>query len=302
MATNDIPAPPRVVGTTARRPRGRVSRVLRTMRRRPLGTIGIAIVAVFLIAGIFSEWIAPYGYNETNLLYALESPSLDYPMGTDDLGRDVFSRVIYGARISIIVGAAAVTAATIGALALGMISGYMGGWIDLLLQRLVDAWLAFPPLVILLTIVAVFQPGLLTLIIALALGEIFRFARVVRGSVMQTKNEPYVEAAKVIGASGTRVVVRHILPNIIPVVLVLVTISLGVVILTEATLSFLGYGIPPPYPSWGRMLTGTGALYLYDAPWMAIFPGLAITFAVFGFSMAGDALRDLLDPRLRGAG
>ena len=291
----------REMGTVIPRRRGlRIQSIGRAAKRSPLGTIGVVIVLILLICGIFADFIAPYSYSETNLLQALRSPSRDYWFGTDDLGRDVFSRVVYGARISIIVGAAAVAAATIGAVTLGLVSGYVGGWVDLLLQRLVDAWLAFPPLVILLTLVAIFQPGILTLIIALSVGELFRFSRVVRGAVLQVKSEAYIEAALVVGNSNARIMWRHILPNIVPVVLVLITISLGVVILTEATLSFLGYGIPPPFPSWGRMLSGTGALYLYDAPWMAIFPGVAITIAVFGFSMAGDAIRDRLDPRLRG--
>lgn len=276
------------------------SRLLRAARRSPLGTIGVVIVAVFLFAGAFAELVAPYGYSETNLFDSLESPSRTYWFGTDDLGRDVFSRVVFGARISIVVGATAVAAATIGAVTLGLLSGYIGGWLDLILQRLVDAWLAFPPLVIVLTLVAIFQPGIPTLILALALGELFRFSRVIRGSVLQVKSEAYIDAAILVGNSDVRVMWRHILPNIFPIVLVLITISLGVVILVEATLSFLGYGIPPPFPSWGQMLSGAGAQYFYQAPWMAIFPGLAISFAVFGFSMAGDALRDILDPRMRG--
>ena len=258
-------------------------------------------MVVFFVSGLLSNVIAPYGYSDTNILENLQSPSLGHPFGTDDLGRDVFSRVIHGARISIIISLTAVSLGTGGALILGTVSAYNRGWVDMTIQRFVDAYMAFPGLVILLTLVSIFQPGIRTLIIALALGEIFRFSRIVRSTVFVVQNEVYVEAAVAVGATPLRIVVRYIFPNIMAVMLVIVTVSLGSVILIESTLSFLGLGIPPPHPSWGRMLAGQGAEHMQDAPWMAIFPGIAIGLAVFGFNMAGDALRDVLDPRLRGS-
>ena len=287
--------------TMTRRPRAPHRRALRLIRKKPLGAVGMVIMVVFFVSGLLSNVIAPYGYSDTNILENLQSPSLGHPFGTDDLGRDVLSRVIHGARISIIISLTAVSLGTGGALILGTVSAYNRGWVDMTIQRFVDAYMAFPGLVILLTLVSIFQPGIRTLIIALALGEIFRFSRIVRSTVFVVQNEVYVEAAVAVGATPLRIIVRYIFPNIMAVMLVIVTVSLGSVILIESTLSFLGLGIPPPHPSWGRMLAGQGAEHMQDAPWMAIFPGIAIGLAVFGFNMAGDALRDVLDPRLRGA-
>jgi peptide/nickel transport system permease protein len=289
-----------MTAVSPRRGGHRLRQTFRVIRRKPLGVAGGLIVVGLLAIGILADVVAPYSYSETNILSALQKPSFDHVFGTDDLGRDVFSRVVYGTRISVIIGLAAVTIGTLGALVLGMLSAYAGGIADLVIQRLVDGWISFPGLVILLTLVSIFQPGILTLVIALALGEIFRGSRIFRASVLTVMNQSYVEAARALGCSHARIILRYIVPNVMAVIIVLATVGLGSVILAEATLSFLGLGIPPPYPSWGRMLSGQGALYFYAAPWIAIFPGLAISLAVFGFNMFGDALRDLLDPRLRG--
>jgi len=299
MARADL-SPVFPLGAPDRRRTHLLGQALRVIQRKPLGVAGGLIVAALLAMGVLADLIAPYGYADTSLLRTLQKPSPEHIFGTDDLGRDMFSRVVYGARISVIIGLSAVTLGMIGALALGVLSAYVGGHTDLIIQRLVDGWISFPSLVILLTLVSVFQPGILTLVVALALGEIFRGSRVFRASVLTVINQSYVEAARALGCTHSRIILRYILPNIMAVVLVLATVGLGAVILAEATLSFLGFGIPPPYPSWGRMLSGQGALYFYAAPWVAIFPGLAISLAVFAFNMFGDALRDLLDPRLRG--
>jgi peptide/nickel transport system permease protein len=183
----------------------------------------------------------------------------------------------------------------------GITSGYFGGWFDILFQRLVDAWQSFPWLVILLSLIAVLQPGLLTLIVAIGILSASGSSRIIRSATLSVKEHPYVEAARAVGASHTRIILRHILPNVFAVMIIVATIGLGGVILAESALSFLGFGVPPPFPSWGEMLSGSARMYMHRAPWLAIWPGVAISVAVFGFNMLGDALRDVLDPRLRGS-
>jgi peptide/nickel transport system permease protein len=273
----------------------------RLVKEKPLGAFGGVLVLVLMLCAIFAHWIAPYPYDETNVRQRLKPPSAQFYLGTDNLGRDVFSRIIYGARISVTVGFGAVTLSILLATILGVTSGYFGGKVDVLVQRIVDAAMAFPPLVILLSIMAVLGPGLLNVILVLGIIPSANRSRVIRSATLAAKENQYVEAAQAVGASHLRIILRYILPNVMAPIIIVATNALGAVILVEATLSFLGFGVPPPYPSWGEMLSGSGRSYMYKAPWMAIWPGVAISLAVFGFNMLGDALRDLLDPRLRGS-
>ena len=273
----------------------------RLVKEKPLGAFGGMLVLVLMLCAVFAHWIAPYPYDETNVRQRLKPPGAQFYLGTDNLGRDVFSRIIYGARISVTVGFGAVTLSILLATILGVTSGYFGGKVDVLVQRLVDAAMAFPTLVILLSLMAVLGPGLLNVILVLGIVPSFNRSRVIRSATLAAKENQYIEAALAVGASHLRIILCYILPNIMAPIIIVATNALGAVILVEATLSFLGFGVPPPYPSWGEMLSGSGRSYMYKAPWMAIWPGVAISLAVFGFNMLGDALRDLLDPRLRGS-
>jgi peptide/nickel transport system permease protein len=273
----------------------------RLVKGKPLGAFRGIIVLVLFLCAIFAHWIAPYPYDETNVRQRLKSPGAQFYLGTDNLGRDLFSRIVYGARISMTVGFGAVGLSLLLATILGVTSGYFGGKVDVLVQRLVDACMAFPPLVILLSIMAVLGPGLLNVILVLGIVPSANRSRVIRSATLAAKENQFIEAAQAVGASHLRIILRYILPNVMVPIIIIATNALGAVILIEATLSFLGFGVPPPYPSWGEMLSGSGRSYMYKAPWMAIWPGVAISLAVFGFNMLGDALRDLLDPRLRGS-
>jgi peptide/nickel transport system permease protein len=280
---------------------------VRMIREKPLGTFGAAIVLLFALVAVFADLLATYPYERVHLADTLVPPGSTstygppYILGTDNLGRDVYSRIIFGARVSMTVAIGAVGLGTLFAVLIGMFSGYMGGKVDLVLQRIVDAWISLPFFILLLTIMMIFRPGIGPVIFALALAGTFTNSRVVRSAVLSTMTMPYVEAARCIGARDGRVIGRHILPNIMAPVIVVATLGLGNVILAESALSFLGLGVPPPYPTWGQMLSGSSRVFMYEAPWLAIVPGVAISLAVFGFNMFGDALRDLLDPRLRGS-
>jgi peptide/nickel transport system permease protein len=296
--------------------------VLRFVRQKPLGAIGGAIVVVLLVTGIFAPLIAPYGYDERDYSAVLESPSAVHLLGTDDVGRDIFSRIVYGARVSMIVAVGAVLLSATLASAIGIVAGYFGKGIDLVIQRLVDIWIAFPAVLLLIVFAAVFGtptqstdvlPGPLRLTlepsevrmvqIIILTGLILSggSSRVVRGAVLAIRNNQYMEAGRALGVATPRMLARYVLPNVLPTILVLATVQLGLVILIEATISFLGFGIPPPIPTWGQMLSGNATRFINRAPLLAVWPGLAISLAVFGFNMLGDALRDVLDPRLRGA-
>ncbi|MGH7277103.1 MAG: ABC transporter permease, partial [Candidatus Rokuibacteriota bacterium] len=268
-------------------------------RRKPLGAAGALIVLALLVTTLFAERIAPYSYDEPIAGARLHAPSLAFPLGTDNVSRDILSRIVYGARVSVTVGFATVLLGTLAAAAIGITSGYFRGRYDMVVQRIVDAWQSFPYLVIILSLLAVLGPGLLNTILALSILTAAAASRVIRSATLAVVETPYVEAARAIGGTHLRLMVRHIFPNVAPTIIILATIALGGVILAESALSFLGYGVPPPYPSWGSMLSGSGRTYMYKAPWMAIWPGVAISLAVFGFNMLGDALRDVLDPRLR---
>ena len=274
--------------------------VARFARRKPLGALGGLIVAGMLLMAAFADGLAPYGYEDTIRGARFRPPGSAHWLGTDNLGRDLWSRIVYGARISVTVGFATIALGTLLATAIGVSSGYLGGAYDLVVQRIVDAWMSFPYLVIVLSVMAVLGPGLLNVILALAIITAATSSRVIRGATITVAQQPHVEAARAVGAGQLRVVLRHVLPNVVPTILILATIGLGGVILAESALSFLGFGVPPPYPSWGGMLSGSGRTHMLRAPWMAVWPGVAISLAVFGFNMLGDALRDVLDPRLRG--
>ena len=273
----------------------------RFCRRKPLGAVGAIIVLTLLVLAGFAEWIAPYAYDQQIPDARLRPPGRDFPFGTDNVSRDILSRIVYGARVSVTVGFLTVLLGNLVATAIGVTSGYFRGRYDIIVQRLVDAWQAFPYLIIILSLLAVLGPGMLNVILALSILVAAGASRVIRGATLSVVEHPYIEAARAMGAGHVRVIVRHVLPNVAATIVVVSTIGLGGVILAESALSFLGFGIPPPHPSWGSMLSGSGRTYMYSAPWIAIWPGVAISLVVFGFNMLGDALRDVLDPRLRGS-
>jgi peptide/nickel transport system permease protein len=271
----------------------------RFARRKPLGALGAIIVVAMLVMAAFAERIAPYGYDETVRGARMKPPSAAHWLGTDNLSRDMWSRVVYGARVSVTVGFATIALAIVAATAIGVSSAYFGGPFDLVVQRVVDAWLSFPYLVIILSVMAVLGPGLANLVVSVAIIAAATNSRVIRGAALSVMQSQFVEAARAMGCGHARIILRHVLPNVMATIIILATIGLGAVILAESALSFLGFGVPPPYPSWGAMLSGSGRTYMLRAPWMAVWPGVAISLAVFGFNMLGDALRDVLDPRLR---
>ncbi len=267
---------------------------------KPLGAIGGVIILVMIMAAVFAPQIAPYDPYELNQTLQFGAPSISHPFGTDEFGRDLFTRIIYGAKIALIIGFSASFLGATGGAIVGVVSAYMGGRTDLIIQRIVDILLAFPLLILALAIASVLGRSTFNLVIAIAIPVIPRTARIVRSSALSAKELVYVEAARAVGSSHIRVMFRHIIPNIMAPYLIILTAQLGSAILTEASLSFLGLGKAEPEPSWGLMLSGGAPLYAEKAPWVAIFPGLAISLAVFGFNLLGDSLRDALDPRLRG--
>lgn len=274
--------------------------ILYYLRSKPLGTIGFSIVVLMILTAIFAPLIAPHTYQEQNYEAVRVAPSLEFPFGTDQFGRDIFSRVVYGAQISMMVGFLAVIAGTGAGAIVGLISGYFMGKTDHIVQRLVDMWMSFPDLILALTIVAVFGNTIPNVILAIAATIMPRGVRVIRSSTIAIREMDYTLAARSIGASDLRIMLRHVLPNTVAPFLIIMSSMFGTAILTEAGLSFLGLGISEPTPSWGRMLTGQAAQYLASSPWMLIFPGMAITITVMGFAFAGDALRDIFDPKQRG--
>ena len=273
--------------------------ICKFIRTKPLGAAGAAVIVLMTLAALFADVIAPYDAYELNQRLQFGHPNLAHWLGTDEFGRDVLTRLIYGARIALFIGlASSFLGATAGAV-VGLISAYLGGRTDLWLQRLMDIMLAFPLLILALAIVAVLGRSIPNLIVAIAIPVIPRTARVVRSSALAVKENVFVEAARAVGSSHIRVMFRHMVPNIMAPYLIVLTAQLGGAILTEASLSFLGLGTAEPTPSWGLILSGGAPMYAEKAPWLAIFPGLAISLAVFGFNLFGDSLRDALDPRLR---
>jgi peptide/nickel transport system permease protein len=284
-----------------RRERGAVaSFVIRLVRQKRLGAVSGTVFLLFLACGVFADALAPYGVNDINPINRMKAPSLEFPFGTDNLGRDMLSRVLYGARLSVIIGFCAAGLATVLSVLIGVTSGYLGGRVDMLGQRFVDAWMTFPDLVILIAAVSVVGPGMPQVIVILGLLYGIAGSRIIRGAVVAVRENLYIHAAQSLGAGTPRILWRHVLPNVLPAVVVLFTTRVGVVILAEAGLSFLGLGVPPPAPTWGGMLSGSGRAYMYQGPWLALVPGVCVTIVVYAINMFGDALRDLLDPRLRG--
>jgi len=277
-----------------------VAFLIRLVKEKPLGTVGLVITLILLLTGIFADLIAPYGMNETWLVDPLTPPSAKFWFGTDSVGRDVFSRVVLGARISVIVGLTGSALSTIVSTIIGVASGYIGGKFDLIMQRFVDTMMCIPTLILLMVFSSIVGAGLWSIIIILGLIYGIPGSRILRGAVIGVKENVYVAAAVAIGASPPRVITRHILPNVMPIIILLFTVRVPAMVMTEASLSFLGFGIPPPIPSWGGMLSGIGRSYMFQAPWMALWPGVALATVVYGINMFGDAVRALLDPKLRG--
>ncbi|MDO8478110.1 MAG: ABC transporter permease [Candidatus Rokubacteria bacterium] len=273
--------------------------VVKFIRTKPLGAAGALVVLAMLFVAVFAEALARYDPYQGDYALQFARPSAEHWLGTDEFGRDLLTRIMYGARIALFVGfTASFAGCTLGAL-LGVLSAYWGGAVDLLLERLMDILLAFPQLVLALAIVSILGPAVQNVVVAIAIPIVPRVARVVRATALSVKEHPYVEAVQALGALRRRVVFRHIVPNIMTPYLIMLTAQLGSAILAEAALSYLGLGTADPTPSWGLMLSGSAPLYAEKAPWMAVFPGIAISLSVFGFNLFGDSLRDALDPKLR---
>jgi peptide/nickel transport system permease protein len=273
-----------------------------TIKRKPLGAASAVLIAIIVLTAIFADVLAPYDPLAPQPEIRLSAPSRAHPFGTDDIGRDVLSRIIYGARISLWVGLLAVGIGTAGGMIIGLACGYWEGRLDLGLQRVMDAIQAIPGLMLALAIVSVLKPNTTNAMLAIAMVIIPGNSRIVRGAVLAAKQNRYVEAAQALGCQQPRIVLTHILPNVTAPILIIASIWLGNAILIEASLSFLGLGTQPPTPSWGLMLSSTGRAFMEQAPWLAIFPGLAISLAVLGFNLFGDTLRDAWDPKLRRQG
>lgn len=278
---------------------GRGQALWHVIKRKPLGAASAVVLVVLVLTAIFADVLAPYDPLLARPEIRLASPSWDHPFGTDDIGRDVFSRVIYGARLSLWVGLLAVGIGTVAGTIIGLLCGYCEGRFDLLVQRLMDAIQTIPALILALAIVSVLKPNTTNAMLAIAVVIIPGNSRIVRGTVLSAKQNRYVEAAQALGCRHPRIIVSHILPNVTAPILIIASIWLGNAILIEASLSYLGVGTQPPSPSWGLMLSSTGRAFMEQAPWLAIFPGLAISLAVLGFNLFGDTLRDAWDPKLR---
>lgn len=261
--------------------------------------LGGGIIFLVCAAALLAPIIEGVDPNFQNARAVSQAPSFDHLMGTDNFGRDVFSRVVNGAQVSLKVGFSAVILGIAAATIIGMVSGYAGGWIDMVLQRVVDVLMAFPTLILILLVVAILGASTTNVILAIALFIIAAPSRVVRAEVLSVKTRQYIEAARAMGATDTRIIFSHIFPNIVHVVIIMVSVNLGGAIMTEASLSFLGLGVPPPAPSWGNLIAGAGTAFIRLAPWMVFAPGIVLAATIYAFNMLGDALRDVLDPRLR---
>ena len=272
----------------------------RLAKRKPMGFFGLVVLVVIGGAAVLAPWVTPYNFATTDFGSRLLGPTSAHWFGTDNLGRDLFSRVIYGARVSMGISFAAVILAKVLATFVAVYTGYYGGWIDKIGQRFVDIWIALPRLIILVTLIGLLGPSAFSLILLVGLTNAPSSARLIRSVVVGVRSEPYVEAARALGASDQRIILRYILPNIMHIIIYAATVTLGAVILIIASLGFLGYGVPPPAPDLGAMLSGAGLTFMRRNPWMALWPGLVITLVVFAFNVLGDALRDVLDPRMRG--
>lgn len=289
------------VSQVARRRHPVLNFIVRLIREKPLGTLGAVIVFLMLFVGVFCEQVAPYGINEIHMNARLLPPSGTWILGTDMLGHDMLSQIFYGARVSLTIGLSAAALSAVTGAAIGLTSGYIGGKFDLIVQRFIDAWICFPILVIYLTLMGLIGSGYIQLICVLGIGGGIGGSRGARALVFWVKESAYFDAARAIGSSTRRVILRHLLPNVLPMMIVSLTMSIGGFVLAEASLSFLGLGLPPDIPTWGAMISGTNRIYMESAPWLVVWPGIFLTLTIFGMNMFGDALRDLLDPRMRGS-
>ncbi len=270
-------------------------------RRKPVAAVSAFVILLLLTVAVFAPQIARYPYDEPHVRDRLQGPSVSYWLGTDGTGRDTFSRLVYGARVTMIVSVGAVVLATVVAGTIGIVTGYFGGLVDTAVQRLVDVWMSLPGLVLIISVVAVFGTGITQLLVILGFVFAGGTSRVIRSATITIRSSVYIEAAHAVGAPHVRVMLRYILPNVLPTMIVVATVQLGAVILVESALSFLGYGVPPPFPSWGAMLNTSTTQHMLKQPMLSVWPGLAITCTVFSFNMLGDGLRDVLDPRMRGS-
>jgi peptide/nickel transport system permease protein len=293
-ALRDTATATKALGQTTRTPR---QMYLKRFRESPLCIIGSILIALLVFLALFGPFLAPKDPILVNTPDRFTAPGSDYLFGTDEFGRDIFSRILYGARIAVQVGLVSVVVAFVGGITLGLISGYYGGWVDTVLSRILEIWLSFPDILFVIAVVAILGPSLNTVIIALGFLSIPAYARIVRGSVLSARQETYVEAARSVGVSNARIMAKHILPNVVAPLIILSSMRFGSALLTGAGLSFIGLGAQPPQPEWGAILSG-GRIYMYQAPWITVFPGMTIALFVLGVNMLGDGLRDVFDPRL----
>ncbi len=294
-------AAPGTIGTTQPAGDSRTHRLrgsARRLARNRMALVGLVVLVLATVVALTAPWIAPYDPKKIAVIDALQRPSWRHLMGTDNLGRDLFSRVIYGVRMSMLVAVVSISVAALIGVTLGLISGFYGRRLDDVIMRMMDILYAFPDLLLALALVATFGTGLSSLVVAIAIGRIPGFARITRASVLSVRENEYVEAARTIGAGNARIVLRHILPNGLAPIIVMTSVSLALAILVEASLSFLGLGIQPPTPSLGGLLKDSLG-FMEMAPWLAIFPGVVIALIIFSLNLLGDGLRDLLDPKLK---
>jgi peptide/nickel transport system permease protein len=274
----------------------------RLIKEKPLGTFGLSVVLIMIVMAIFAETLSPYDYDEVTLIDRMQGPSMTHLMGTDQVGRDLLSRIIYGARISLTVGILATAINVSVAIIVGGSSGFIGGKFDLLIQRFVDAYIAFPSLLLLLTLMSIVGQGLVQIIMVLGVSGGLEGSRVLRGAVIAIKENDYFLASEAMGSGRVRTFIKHTIPNILPIIIISFSITIGGVMLSEAAISFLGFGLPREIPTWGGLLSQEGRQFMEIAPWLAFWPGACLTLVIYSLNMFGDAMRDLLDPRLRGSG
>lgn len=272
--------------------------ILKRLLKSKSAIFGLAVILILIVFAIFAEHIAPYGFDDQVLSRRFTPPCKEYLFGTDDYGRDIFSRIVYGSRTSLLIALLSVTFSSVIGVILGCISGFYGGRVDNAIMRFIDILLAIPSILLAISISSALDPGIINLMVAVGIGAVPGYARIVRASVMSERDQEYIEAARSIGANDFRVILKHILPNVTAPIIIQATMSISIAILTAASLSFLGLGIAPPTPEWGSMLSA-GRAYIRDSWYVVTFPGLAIMAAVFGFNLLGDGLRDALDPRLK---